>query len=100
MQGYKDNGASQVQLDPQVPQPVPSQAKIEDKIQQGSPPLQEEQASPSAPKKHRKIKIPIKKRKRVIRRMVPFPSILDPIHKEEEEEEEDEEEDVSLKRRT
>ena len=45
------------------------------------------------------IKNPIKKRKRVIRRMVAFPSILEPI-REGEEEEEDEEEDVPLQKRT
>ena len=46
------------------------------------------------------IKTPIKKMKRVIRRMVPFPSILEPIPKGKDKEEEDEEEDVPLQKRT
>ena len=46
------------------------------------------------------IKTPIKKMKRVIRRMVPFPSIVKPIPKGKEDEEIDEVEDVPLQKRT
>lgn len=52
------------------------------------------QASPLAPKR-RKIKTLVKRRKKVIRMVIPFPLVLEVIP-EEEEEDEDEEDNVPL----
>ena len=71
------------------------ETKVE--IQEVSLAQQIEQASPLAPKR-RRIKTPVKKRQSVITRVVPFPSILEPIL--EEEEEDDDEDNVPLNRRT
>ena len=81
-----------------MPPTAPSQMKMEVNIQEFSLPKKIEKESPSMPKKGRKIKTPIKKRKRVIKKVFPIPSI--PKHIPKEEEEENDEDDVPLNRRT
>ena len=85
---------------------VPSQPKEGDIPQASIPLAQEELASPSVPKKHKKrIKIWMKKKQRIKRRLVPSPSIPKTIPKRDEEEKEEEEleeeeEQVPLQGRT
>ena len=43
--------------------------------------------------KRRKIKTLVRRRQKVIRRVIPFPSVLEPIPKEVEEEDDEDEED-------
>ena len=59
--------------------------KIEVEIQEVSTPHQIEKASPYVPKKVRKNNTLFKKRQRVIKKVVPIPSIPKPIPKEDEE---------------
>ena len=81
-----------------------SQPKEGEIIEASIPHVQEEPASPSIPKKHKRIKIQMKKRQRISRRLVPNPYILETIPKGDEEEEEieseEEEEKVPLQGRT
>ena len=59
---------------------------------------QEEETSPLAPKKI-KMKTPVKKRQKVIRKAIPFPLILEVIPEEEEEDDEDKEDNLPLSQR-
>ena len=66
-----------------------------------SPLAQEEEASPSAPKKiNMKTLVKRIRRKKVIRKVIPFPSVPNVIPKEEEENDEDEEDNVRLSQMT
>lgn len=81
-----------------MPPTTPSQIEIVVEVQEVSPPHQAKQASLFMPKKGKKIKSPIKKRQRVIKKVVPIPSIPKPIL--EEDEEEYDEDNILLNRRT
>lgn len=72
---------------------------VETEIQEVSPPQQEVQASPSTPKR-KKIKTPIERRKKVIRKFISFPSMSEVILEEEEQYDEDEEDNLPLSQRT
>ena len=76
-----------------MPPFVPSQLEEGESQQVSNPPLQEEPTSPSASMKQKRIKIQIKKSKRITKRMMPFPSILETILEGDEEEEDEEEEE-------
>lgn len=83
---------TQAQDNPQVPQTEQGKGGAKKKVQDMSPPQQEVQASPSSPKKI-KIKTPVKRRQKVIRRIIPFPSVPKFILEEEEEKDDEDEED-------
>ena len=83
-----------------MPPILPSQPE-EGEIPEISIPLvHEEPASPSIPRKHKRIKINLNKRQRISRILVPNPSIFETILEEEKYEEEieseEEEEQVPL----
>ena len=65
-----------------------SQPKEGEIPQASIPPTQEEPPSPFVPKKHKRIKIRMKKRQRINRGLVPNPSIPETILEEEEDEKE------------
>ena len=67
---------------------MPSQLKEGEIPEASISPIQEEPPSPSIPKKHKRMKIKMKKRKRISRKLVPNPSIPKIILEEEEDEEE------------
>ena len=77
---------------------TPNQTETEVEIQEDSAPHQIEQASHFAPKKGTKIKTPVKKRHRVIRKVSSILLMPEPIPKEDEEE--DDEDNVPLNKRT
>ena len=84
---------------PQVLSTKQGQGGAKAEVQEVSPLEKEVQASPSTPKR-RKIKTPIKRRQKVIRKVIPFPSVPKNITKEEEEDDEDEEDNLPLSQRT
>ena len=69
------------------------QGEVKNEVQEVSPSQQIEKSCPFMPK-IKKIKNMLKRRKNVIRRVIPFPSVLEPIPKEEEEEDYEDEEDI------
>ena len=81
---------------------MPSQLGEEESQQAFVPPAQKQSVSPVAPMKKKRIKIWMKKRQKVIKRIMPFPSVPETIPEDEEEEEEEtnEEEEVPTQRRT
>ena len=85
----------QTQDNPQIPPIEQGKGGAKVEIKEVSPPEQEVQASPLAPKR-RNIKTLVKRRHKVIRKVIPFPSVLKVILEEEEEDAEDEEDKLLL----
>ena len=100
IRGPKNVEAAQAQDDPKVPPTKQVLEEIETEVPEVSLP-QQLQASPSMPKKREKINTLVKKRQKVIKKVIHFPSIPEPIVEEvEEQHDEDEEDNLPLYQRT
>ena len=71
-----------------MPLVAQKETKVEIEVQEVFPPQQEEKSSPSIPKR-RKIKTLVKRIQKVIKKVIHFPSIPEPIPKKAKDEDDD-----------